>query len=527
MLGRAGTFYVYRIHPILDALAQCLRAVGDERLVTLFETHVAFLYPKTLAISFVGAPLPDGLTDPDLPDIRAADPSFAEENVLESTASKDIRDARPVENAIFLRFLEQLVQCLDQVDLVPIFVVDLRDQRILDEPFLVKSLEVLSRKVQHILLLCSSDIRDELLRDMPSKSFLDTSELKAYLRQLWRSGEKSLDLALPPFINLASLDEHLGRVDLAIGSQSAYCTVLDFSKANNSSFFSIVQLVVIMHAASRRTGNVWRISSANQTVTRKLILHRVFEALGPILDKGCIPASLDASQPTLDELQTSCGIHVFDRSSLSTVIETTDNYMAKLRRAYAHLNHPVLMISDSVFTSRKPRPYRQTLYQIIRLIISELIENVVLHSDGLGFFAARANETLLFLYIGDCGVGVKRGILRNYDLTDMIVDERQALEYLFQLASFRTKRRGDDAYNEGAGFGLRDTLQRIFACKGKFICRSGRHIASFMNPVSKVSSPSLQQCLGHVDGTQFMIMIPLSFDAVLPKGANEFLALQI
>ena len=75
-----------------------------------------------------------------------------------------------------------------------------------------------------------------------------------------------------------------------------------------------------------------------------------------------------------------------------------------------------------------------------------------------------------------------------------------------------------------------DTLYNISALKGKFIVRTSDKIASFMRPVGKgkIEPSKIVTSKIKIEGTQYMIVIPLHYDsvAIIPSKTEEFLLLE-
>jgi hypothetical protein len=114
-------------------------------------------------------------------------------------------------------------------------------------------------------------------------------------------------------------------------------------------------------------------------------------------------------------------------------------------------------------------------------------------------------------------------------MDDEIVDHKSALSYLFRLYQFKSRRKAEATFNIGAGYGLKDTLSHIFACKGKFIFGTGNSLGAYMNPVHKAATPSkLMERYLEVEGTQYMIIIPLSDVALseIPESTELFMELE-
>lgn len=104
-------------------------------------------------------------------------------------------------------------------------------------------------------------------------------------------------------------------------------------------------------------------------------------------------------------------------------------------------------------------------------IITELAANVVQHSEGSrGWVLAQRYEyesgQIIEVSVGDSGVGIRRSLRKNPELTDLIINDRIALK---QAVSERVSRYSDPL----RGYGLYHVCSEVKATDRKLSIRSG------------------------------------------------------
>jgi hypothetical protein len=529
MHNQVKIFHVYRDHPILDRVAQHFASGPNSEFLQIWKDHFSFIYPCSLVFSFVIHSGGDGLFDQDSLNNQNVEPlSPGLDSSRNGTVhTREFESSEDVK--MYLDFYQQLGTFLSSTSLNPLVIFDLRPQRYLDVSLVLSALQILRPHVREALMLMTEDAKSVLMQDVPENEkgrCLSEKELVRHLRGLLDSGETKISIAGTPVITLESIEQQFAKLDTTDLVVESLIVTLDLRDRNKISFFSAQELLALMFTLSHEFGVLWRIQANKESLKKTFIAGRFVEAAKPIMDPFEEAFDLPDWPGMLADIQDRCGTYVFDQSASSKLFDVIDTFLADLLRRYSRISEYVSRVHDPLHESHKPSIHRKTRHSSIRSIISELIENVILHSRGVGYFSAYIRSNILQVYVGDSGVGLREGILNNYDISE-IKSDRDALAWLFELYKRQDCRRESDVLTKYAGFGLRDMLQNIFACNGKFLCKSGRQIASFVNPVTKVSSPSkILDSKVPLRGTHYMIMIPLAGLAKadsFPAGTDDFL----
>jgi hypothetical protein len=325
-------------------------------------------------------------------------------------------------------------------------------------------------------------------------------------------------------VSLARLESTIIEKDLQDRVRNALVIKVDFNGVSTISCFGMSTIDLLIHTLVHRHGTFFRMeySKAPTRVVNKILEWRTPEVNSFFL----LPR--DGHGRATEETVKQFGVYLFDRDSYRSVLGRFRIYMLNVREMFLdYIGEPFAIRYEYDGQTRKAQTYHSvTYYNIIINIVDELVENAVQHSQGVGYLSATFSKYHLFLFIGDCGIGLKKGILKNYQMDTELADDTKAIELVFNLPVYKNRRKKDEAFKDWAGYGLADTLHNIFVCKGKFIFRTGNKIGAYMNPVSKTfSPPRILDSNLNLLGTQYMILIPLMKDAVdtLPKTAEDFL----
>jgi len=522
MIEHVLEFFGFKNHPILKKIEQRLQ-LADAGLFSLelLRNNVLFIYPKIISFSFQGYSheLPNYLVQTR----RMADDKEVMlregEQEFEFTSNKDA----------YLNFFRLLLNACNHLQLNAVFVIDLRAARTLDETIIRPIVDLFNNSNKKVLLFLSENTERKLVTSSLPEGYeflFSADEFASYIEKLIMDPINILHLPLSGKLTLFSFDETLKQMDFYNKLQDAYLVFLGLQHLSNMSAFCIYFLNVLIHSVSHNYGVIWDVGleSAKTHLSRTLTCYRTFEVNKLFLRHKAISAPAKELDPK------NFGIYLFDKNTWANVLGRFETYLSNLGLMFPdYLSEYVSIKYDYKFKSVRADNVFLTHYNLVSSIVSELAENVAIHADGIGYLAASVSKYRLHLFVGDSGIGLRNGILKNYELHNEIKDDHAALNFLFQLHEFRTHRRGDSDFNIGAGYGLKDALSHIFANGGKFIFRTGACIGSFMNPVQKASTPSkILDSYIWADGTQYMILIPVSHSATreLPDTTEAFLMME-
>jgi hypothetical protein len=222
------------------------------------------------------------------------------------------------------------------------------------------------------------------------------------------------------------------------------------------------------------------------------------------------------------------GIIKFDESTQKETMWGFDRFLQSLSpHINEYLSDTISIAYDNPNASYKARSTGVSRRLLISRVAYELVDNISLHSDGLGYFFATVTKTgHLYLFIGDTGVGLTKGLQKNYLFNTSTISDRQAVEVCFNLREHAGQRKNSNYHVDCCGYGLSDSLVNIFTCKGKFLYRTGSVIGAYMNPVTKMIAPSkIIESKLNICGTQYLIMFPLTETAskLIPSTTEDFI----
>jgi len=407
----------------------------NQLLLDILEKYTSFIYPKTLSFSF-GHHSFQSIKD----DVREFDAGM-EEQVLLSEGESD--DHQYVSRKGFLDFFLELSSLFDRLNFNPILVFDLSATRFIDQSAIMDVIDILdghSLKF-NILLLIPNSIKnyiDESAYIKKSSVFFSKDSLYKYLYNYVSKIDNVLAVNFKGIVTLKTLDEYFKSIDFYSNINNKFVVEFNFNNVLNISTFSLFVFSLIIHTLSHQFGIVSRIKidSAKKSVVSLLKIFRIFNINQFFLfDEKSIDVKHDYEKPVF-------GIYLFDKSYYRQLINKFERFIYFLSRYYSYdLDHRISYKYDFPGGSRKGAIFRAQLKEIIISIAGELVENVTQHSEGVGYIGAHVLKGNLFLFIGDCGIGIKNGILKNYEMTNEIIDDEDAIKYCFKLHEFDNKRK--------------------------------------------------------------------------------------
>ena len=521
MLRHWTDFDIYRNHVILNNIRKLFVSKANDQLLSyLFDRNTLFLYPKIFTFSFTS--YPTNITDfknPFSADNHHANnlPDFANTESVGNLSSET-----------YLSFSRILRECFDELNLKMIFILDLRKIGLLKKSLISHFLKDISQTKSEIIIFASDDITDETLSGFQEGLFkicFSVFDLQSQVEQLSAVPEHNVSLLIDETLSLEGFEKCFSSIDLISTLPDKLFITLDFRHTYNINIFSLSLINHFLHDFWNHFGILFIFSfgSIRFTVIKQFSDFRFFK-VNWLFNFDTKPPKI-----TLRFSPRIFGGYLFDRNRVDKIINRFDNYLYSVREMFhSYLDEHITITHEYPNTSYKTRRYWLTYYQIIGSIFYEIVDNALLHSKGVGYCSAQISKYCLYLFVGDCGIGLFDGILNTYDLEEIIGDEDQAIIALQSLPYFHEKRKVWTKDKLGAGIGIADTLTNIFRCHGKVAIRSG-NTAFFMSPVAKGSKAKIVKSSIKVKGTQYMIIIPLFKTAKdnLPATYEDFLKMEV
>lgn len=506
-------FHIYKNHPIVIDLRDAL--VGsrlEADLIKLYGSSIGFLYPKTLLFSF------GGVEESDL------DQYLAQQTPVEERGPELHSQRHAYSHAgrgKWLPLLHALVQAVARRQQQLQVYLDLSTQHVLDEQMLAEILKVLASAGVRSSIICSGEQKDDLIRMVSQTEIAllcSPAEVRKALQAAIDDPTKSFAIELPHVLDLRAMEKCLTDTVMLPLAGTRNVLVLDLSRVRRVQFFPLLMTNVYMHCLSHAYGVLWKVDcSENQTIEAVLSRYGNFELNTHIVDYRGAKVARGSAEEIF-------GTRMFDESTQSAVVKEFEAYLGGVARRNEHLLAHITVRDQSRSFSYRRGHVRLPLYHFIEEVVHELVDNVTAHSGSVGFLCAQNSGRFLNLFLGDCGLGIRRGLLNNYDVSGVLGTEEDAMEAWFDLGSYLQYRK-KERFGIEAGYGLMDTLSHVFTCKGKFLYRSGKSVGSFMNPVSRVNKPKIQGSQFTMCGIQYCILIPLAEDGYehMPNTTEDFM----
>ncbi|MEJ2406883.1 MAG: hypothetical protein P8171_21820 [Candidatus Thiodiazotropha sp.] len=484
------TIKYIRDHAILDGICSSL---NDEHMAISQEVidQTLFVYPKTIYIQLEGM---------------------------------DIAGNVAQEHDEIVKFARAVATYSAKNNFNLNMLLDLRSIQVLNESAFESLIQFLKGNEIETLIWASIDLRNEMNTMLSATKVVTCYSENDVVNQLLETARrKTKTIILPENVTLEFIIE---RINQEVERSSKGCALisLDFRSTRVFNGFAVLLLSLVMLEFSKRFGVLWFIEH-DEAERHKL--HKL-ESVGFF----SLTKTIVLHEYEIEEYRdlNVFGAYELNSDNFREIVQSFVKWIIDLRERFAAvLDENISVMYENPHTSYKPSVRRLPKSYYIRRIAAELIENSILHSEGSAYFSAYVNADLLHIFVADTGIGLGRGILKNYRLGDKIKTDDDALHYAFQLHNFQDTRIGRQGYDIGAGYGLRETFEGIFTCSGKFACKSGRSLGTFLNPVSRTSrTPKMNkyETSFALDGVQYLILIPLSSDGIqsLPRSSEKFLS---
>lgn len=489
---------------------------NQQTLRRLAENNLLFTYPRIVSLS-----------------IRQYPENFVKYDELYTSKKisdlallfrdNDQEDGIIVPFVSFYKFVSLLADAVNSLPIKVIVFIDLRGTRVIDKTLIQKIKNLLiEKKVIFYFFYNDSHLTNEEL-EFIGKEFVVSSQLfELFINNFLSAENNAMRIKISGTVSLRGIDEACRKINTDDISRS-FLNIFDFSSASSVSFFSINMLSVLMHSYAHQYGSLSDVALSN---TFKKMKHRFDIFRFWKINKYFLLNKRHEGDCDIKAF----GIYLFNRTTYSQIVNKFGEWLRNISELYPQYFNRYLDIQyEYKGSSYRDKTFRQTYANIIRHIASELIENAARHSKGVGYFSFYARNSILYMFIGDCGVGLANGILANYDLEKCIVNDKRALKILFQLYHLRKRRKTESILEAGGGEGLISILSNIFNRKGKLFVRTGNIYAAFLNPIMKHKQLKTLESSYYLEGTQFLIALPLTEAAIglLPQSTDDFLGGEI
>ena len=402
-------------------------------------------------------------------------------------------------------------------------LIDLRFETTIDEILLNELIDYMGSHLIRVMVLTGPNLRDELeLKKINNNQvFYTAADVTAFLEKRFIEEIDNVSIDLVGNISFQSLSDSLRKGVIEERLKTSDIISVNLSKITTISTPSIFLLSHAMNEFSSKHGVLWclKVDNTVNNVVEKLNKCRFFDINSKF-------SYIVGTEPVRKKLELGRNASIVYNNAKSIKIEF-DELLDRIKyddRYSSYLKEARSKSFEHAHTSYNPQRVHYPVFTWIRHMVYELIDNVLEHSGGKGMYLASIENQMLFIFLGDNGIGLKDGILRNYILNDVIVDDKSALETAFKLTKYHDKRIKSNPFDDYGGYGLANTLSNVFLLNGVFLARSGSAIRVFANPVSKSKGVNKAIDYGiHFSGTQYILIVPLNSNAKPPSTKDQLL----
>jgi hypothetical protein len=379
-------------------------------------------------------------------------------------------------------------------------VFDFRNVTIFDLSELLRFLGLAATDLTASYYLCDPAMAP-LLTDFKIETSRIYDSERSLLRELRQISElEPCTVLLPRVLTADSLDRALIERGLSDAVKSSDVVVFDMNAVQEIEFRAASMFTPYIYTLARRHGVLTSFTNFRRKVLRDL---QDLRALRPI--SGYIIGAPAPAPPGLGSQGNVLPMHAFTKEQLPEISNLCLKGALRILSVDPRWLNPATR--PPLVANWEPSRRRTDLLFHLLNVINELNENVARHADSPGCIMMRLNIELnvghgLFVYIGDSGVGLARGLSRDYDLS--ICSHLEAARLAFDLREHRKERR-DVGYGFG-GRGLTKVREIIRQLKGSIRLQTGDAIALF----SEKKYASSESSEGHffVEGTHYNLFIP-------------------
>lgn len=381
-------------------------------------------------------------------------------------------------------------------------VFDVRKITILDRQGMLDFFERASSPDHPSFILASKEVGTQFFARNPSPTtriFFEERDLLAFLRNT--AQDRQTTISLPHQLSLLSLDETLRAQASDAALDLCDVATFDFSKVRGADFNAISTLAPLLHSMAHKKGVLFAVQNPSPKFSPTLMKYAPLRVVAPYLVAGREFAT--ASEETAT---TALAMKCFTDAE---TLDIQDLCLATFNSLLEpHISWFVAQagLSTAVAQSRYHRV--ADLIKQFRQIVKELVENVSMHAQGLGYLMmdlAPHPGKGLSIFVGDTGVGLAKGIWAAYKFRPR--SDVHAVSLVLEMKDrLRFRRKGNSPFVSG-GRGLERVANILIKLKGQLSVRSGTALAEF-NPAVTLEPLNVHKNLYPIDGTQLHIFLP-------------------
>jgi ABC-type transporter Mla MlaB component len=451
-------------HPIFGSVESFLRRKGVSReMVDFLSPRLCFAYPKAFWLK------------------------------LAAGGAEDLRGRQAINSEQIGTILRAW---LERQSVFRRIVFDLRGLTILDLDDLLAFFNSLRGDFRYFYV-CDSLLAPLLLHKGVPESLIVCSEAAMLHRLRHDIPLEECAVQLQRTLTVETLDsallQHAGKRQLSACDVVAF----DLSAVTNVDFPGLSMLAPVIHSIGNVYGTLALISNARRKTHRAFDEIRFWDVMAAhLLNSNPRPPPLDSANifflrtftdENLNEVQDKCA-ESFDRLlGLHTAWFTRMAGLTK-RSWQSAVDRTAALILD------------------LRLVIRELVDNVTFHSHGLGYITMSFDAKVgLWIYVGDTGIGLARGMRRKYKFS--VTNDAKAIELALRLQEYKHKRRRTRGAFSYGGHGLDRISLILHDLYGELRIRSRGFMGRFL-PAESRKPVALTSDMFPLQGTHLHIFIP-------------------
>jgi hypothetical protein len=462
-------------HPLLVGFASSLRRGNLPRSwVEYLKQHAFFAYPKTLWLKLTAE------NQDDFKQRNEIDPKLAGQAI-----KKWISEEGEILNVVF----------------------DLRKVSIIDHNRLFQFLKEVRAGALRSYIVCEENIgeptlQEELERFVTKECiFFDETQMLGHLRQSAKG--RLCKITMPRHLTLQTFEEALRTSADSTHIQGCEAIAFDMERVESIDFHALSMLSPVIHSLAHQHG----VLAFFEKITSKMDFElKKYGALRPMSSYLLNPHKTPDNSQDLQisgvsmkaftvnesfEIQDEC-LKQFNRMVLDNAVWFTD--MSNI--TYGSSHQQVERISNLI------KSFRET--------IKELVENVAIHANGLGYLMMELNPQPnkgLYIYVGDTGIGLAKGISKAYKIS--VRSDARAVEMALRMKEMIKHRRHLRGATSFGGRGLERVSLILEKLSGYISIQTGSAMAVFTPRKNEGRNPDhIFRKMYPIQGTHLHIFIP-------------------
>lgn len=374
-------------------------------------------------------------------------------------------------------------------------VFDLRGMAILDFEDLLPFLEEM-RGGLPFAYVCDPPLVPLLLHHRIADASIVTSE-PAMLHRIRNEASEPCIVHLPAQLTDETLDAALLAHARASRLKSAELVVLDMTLVTQLDFAGISLLAPVIHSFANRYAALTIVANTRRSVEKELNRFGFYHVMSGYLVHS-YPGSAEPQSDYIFPLQA------FTDAELNAIRDRCKVMLDALVLDHGPWFRAVARLTMHPWQDKVDK--KAALILDFRDVIRELADNVTLHSHGLGYmmmhFDPRAG---LRIYVGDTGIGLRRGLARKYRLP--IHNDMEAVELALSLREHKHKRRRVHGSVSYGGRGLDRIGLILHDLRGTITIRTNGAVGVFAPAAGRRPSKLVNRRY-KVHGTHLHVFIP-------------------